>query len=150
MYLPKRIHFGSKTFNMRMNLALMDWVRDCVHVHVVLQMYMVILLVKNENVARASTSEKLKYDPKRPDRRTPRKALVEKSFHFTHHIWEVYIHDPESPATRVCMPYNTHVYMHIIIIHCTSCTMLHVHVVGPNISVCTCPSYPSMLNDNLA
>lgn len=25
-YLPKRIHFGSKTFKMRMNLACMDWV----------------------------------------------------------------------------------------------------------------------------
>ena len=25
-YLPKRIHFGSTTFKMRMNLAVMDWV----------------------------------------------------------------------------------------------------------------------------
>ena len=28
MYLPKRIHFGTTTFLMRMNLALLDWVRS--------------------------------------------------------------------------------------------------------------------------
>ena len=26
IYLPKRIHFHTKTFEMRMNLAVMDWV----------------------------------------------------------------------------------------------------------------------------
>ena len=26
-YLPKRIHFGSRMFDMRMKLALMDWVK---------------------------------------------------------------------------------------------------------------------------
>ena len=88
--------------------ALMDWVRDCVHVHVVLQMYMVILLVQNENVARASTSEKLKHDPKRPDRRTPRRALVEKSFHFTHHIWEVYMTRNRQRLEYVCHTVHTY------------------------------------------
>ena len=33
-YLPKRIHFHTKTFEMRMNLAVMDWVS------VLLVMYM--------------------------------------------------------------------------------------------------------------
>ena len=26
LYVPKRIHFGSQTFKMRMNLAVLDWV----------------------------------------------------------------------------------------------------------------------------
>ena len=26
-YLPKQIHFSTVTFNMRMNLAVLDWVR---------------------------------------------------------------------------------------------------------------------------
>ena len=26
-YVPKRIHFSTCTFNMRMNLAVLDWVR---------------------------------------------------------------------------------------------------------------------------
>ena len=36
-YLPKRIHFSTKVFDMRMDIALMDWVRCevmcivCVH-----------------------------------------------------------------------------------------------------------------------
>ena len=32
-YLPKRIHFSTRTFNMRMNLALLDWVRYYVCAH---------------------------------------------------------------------------------------------------------------------
>ena len=27
IYVPKRIHFGTATFLMRMNLAVLDWVR---------------------------------------------------------------------------------------------------------------------------
>ena len=26
-YVPKRIHFSTKTFKMKMNLAVLDWVR---------------------------------------------------------------------------------------------------------------------------
>ena len=41
-YLQKRVHFSTNTFNMRMNIALMDWVGLCyalmyyqyVHIHV--------------------------------------------------------------------------------------------------------------------
>ena len=32
MYLPKRIHFHIKTFEMRMNLAVMDWVSSLVEI----------------------------------------------------------------------------------------------------------------------
>jgi hypothetical protein len=70
MYLPKRIHFGTSTFNMRMNLAVLDW---------------------NENVQRAATSERLYWDIRRPDRRTPMKVLVEKTFAFTQYLWTTYL-----------------------------------------------------------
>lgn len=30
-YLPKRIHFSTRVFNMRMNLAVMDWVRCMIY-----------------------------------------------------------------------------------------------------------------------
>ena len=39
-YLPKRIHFSKKAFNMRMNLAVLDWVSESrvlftVHIHII-------------------------------------------------------------------------------------------------------------------
>ncbi|XP_064383804.1 uncharacterized protein LOC135332660 [Halichondria panicea] len=60
-YISKRVHFAEATFNMRMNLAIMDW---------------------NENVRRGCTSERLVQDMRRPDRRTPIRVLKEKSFNF--------------------------------------------------------------------
>ncbi|XP_064387945.1 uncharacterized protein LOC135336085 [Halichondria panicea] len=65
-YISKRVHFGAATFNMRMNLAIMDW---------------------NENVRRECTSERLVQDMRRLDRRTPVRVLVEKSFNFAGEIY---------------------------------------------------------------
>ncbi|XP_064395310.1 uncharacterized protein LOC135342508 [Halichondria panicea] len=59
----------TSTFNMRMNLAIMDW---------------------NENVRRECTSERLVQGMRRPDRRTHVRVLVEKSFNFAGEIWENY------------------------------------------------------------
>jgi hypothetical protein len=67
-YLPKRIHFGTVTFVMRMNLACLDW---------------------NENVGRAATSEYITQDMRRPDRRTPMKVLTGKTYTFIDETWEV-------------------------------------------------------------
>ena len=40
---------------------------------------------------RASTSERLVVDARRPDRRTPMKVLVKKSFNFVGEIWRAYV-----------------------------------------------------------
>jgi hypothetical protein len=69
-YLPKRIHFDSEVFRMRMNLACMDW---------------------NENVDRAYTSTKFTIDLRRPDRRTLMKVLVKNSYSFVDDIWELFL-----------------------------------------------------------
>ena len=50
-----------------------------------------VLYFQNENVRRASTSERLVQDLRRPDRRTPMKVLVKKSFDFVDVIWKAYI-----------------------------------------------------------
>ena len=47
---------------------------------------------QNENVQRAATSERLYWDIRRPDRRTPMKVLVEKTYTFTESLWALYLH----------------------------------------------------------
>ena len=54
-------------------------------------MYHVGSCLQNENVGRASTSERFVPDLRRPDRRTPMKVLVKKSFKFVEEIWEMYL-----------------------------------------------------------
>ena len=46
-----------------------------------------ICLLQNENVRRECTSERLVQGMRRPDRRTPVRVLVEKSFNFAGEIW---------------------------------------------------------------
>eukprot|EP00731_Ephydatia_muelleri_P029616 Em0021g139a len=60
-YLPKRIHFQDKTFEMRMNLAVMDW---------------------NENTQRMATSRREYADVRRPDHHTISNVLVAKTYRF--------------------------------------------------------------------
>lgn len=69
-YIPKRIHFHTSTFKMRMSLALMDW---------------------NENVGREVSSLRHYTDLKRPTRRTPKRILKAKSFSFVETIWSMYV-----------------------------------------------------------
>ena len=38
-YLPKRIHFGDMTYDMRMHFAVMDWVSICTDSYVVYTAY---------------------------------------------------------------------------------------------------------------
>ncbi len=89
-YAPKRIHFGTETFVMRMNLACMDWVSEmCVYTyHILLMSYN---YYKNENVGRRATSEVYMQDLKRPNRRTPFRVLVCKSFKFVDEVWKLYV-----------------------------------------------------------
>ena len=118
-YAPKRIHFSTSTFLMRLNLAVMDWV-GVVHVHVSIYRHVhtvwvltvhpcivlynvhvhsvytyssayCILYTQNENVNRAHTSACKVRDLRRPDRRTAMKALVQKTFKFVDVLWEMYI-----------------------------------------------------------
>lgn len=69
-YLPKRIHFSTVTFKMRMNLAVLDW---------------------NENVNRSYTSASKVKDLRRPDRRTPMKVLVRKKYNFVELLWAMFV-----------------------------------------------------------
>jgi hypothetical protein len=48
-------------------------------------------LCQNENVGRSYTSECFVQDIRRPDRRTPFKNLVSKTFNFVHEIWKCYV-----------------------------------------------------------
>ena len=48
-------------------------------------------LFENENVQRDATSERMVFDMRRPDRRTPMKVLVQKSFRFVDEIWEMFV-----------------------------------------------------------
>ena len=56
-------------------------------------MYVIImsLSLQNENVDRCHTSERRQKDLRRPERRTPMKALVAKKFNFVSDLWEAYI-----------------------------------------------------------
>lgn len=47
--------------------------------------------IQNENVQRAATSERMILDVRRPDCRTPMKALVAKTFKFVDTIWLQYL-----------------------------------------------------------
>lgn len=89
-YAPKRIHFSTKVFTMRMNLAVLDWVSltTCQLIAVII---FIIHILKNENVDRPHTSEKKVPDLRRPDRRTPMKALVAKKFKFVENLWSAYV-----------------------------------------------------------
>ena len=90
-YLSKRIHFSTPTYRMRMNLAVLDWVCfpylliTCTFEHVY------VCYIQNENVLRATTSERMYEDLRRPNRRTPKRVLVAKTFKFVKIVWSMYV-----------------------------------------------------------
>ena len=67
---------------------------------------MCLYIIQNENVNRAHTSEHRVKDLRRPDRRTPMKVLVEKTFAFVELVWSSYVVD-NKPDIR----YNIHVHV---------------------------------------
>ena len=157
LYVPKRINFGSQTFKMRMNLAVLDWVScmytveppnkghigvnvnslvlsfverlsssqrlqiyreseylgpravtlverfivDCPYlggslirystVYIQLPLFLSTSLFQNENVKRSHTSERMYIDIRRPNRRTPLRVLVDKTFRFVEDVWSMYM-----------------------------------------------------------
>ena len=52
----------------------------------------IFYIPQNENVGRDATSTYLTVDLRRPERRTPMRALVAKSFHFADRVWMAYLH----------------------------------------------------------
>ena len=48
-------------------------------------------IIQNENVGRGHTSEHRLKDLRRPDRRTPMKVLVKKTFQFVDLLWTTYV-----------------------------------------------------------
>ena len=49
------------------------------------------LFLQNENVCRPATSKRMYVDLRRPDRRTPKRVLVDKTFNNVHAVWTLYI-----------------------------------------------------------
>ena len=49
-----------------------------------------IVNFQNENVCRPTTSERVYLDIRRPDRRTPKRVLVKKSYDYVHTVWSLY------------------------------------------------------------
>ncbi len=81
-------------------------------------------ILQNENVRRESTSERLVQDARRPDRRTPVRVLVEKTFEFVEDVWESFVQqrsvDLRYTAKYLCSNLDT-VYMIdliILLVHC--------------------------------
>ena len=69
-----------------------------------MSIHVFILLTQNENVQRGHTNERTYVDIKRPNRRTPLKVLVEKTFRLVRRRL-VYVHAEEHAGERVCQ-YN--------------------------------------------
>ncbi|XP_078360544.1 uncharacterized protein LOC144644837 [Oculina patagonica] len=69
IYVPKRIHFGDKVYNMRVYLACLDW---------------------NENVDRDVYTTKQYQSIKRPDRVAPFRVLKPKTYFFKDNIWATF------------------------------------------------------------
>ena len=62
---------------------------------------MYVLIVQNENVNCAHTSEHRVQDLRRLDRHTPMKVLVEKKFAFVEFVWSAYILDNKTDIRYV-------------------------------------------------
>ena len=86
-YFPKRIHFSTKVFDMRMSLALLNWVS----VLSSFTSHITRRLLQNENVHRPHTSESAVTDLRRPDRHSDVKVLVKKTYNFVELLWAIYI-----------------------------------------------------------
>ena len=63
--------------------------------------------MQNENSQRAFTSERMYLDVRRPDRGTPMKVLVDKSFTFVDKVWDCYMANNMEDVRYI------HVHMHM-------------------------------------
>ena len=90
-YLPKRIHFGTRTFVMRMYLAVMDWVNKEGGGVIFCTFCDLMFFLQNENTQRSYTSERFCPVLRRPDRHIASKVLVAKKFNFVRNVWQKYV-----------------------------------------------------------
>ena len=90
-YLSKRIHYSTATYVLRMNLAVLDWISTFLSCSCVVNLLFHGNVVQNENVSRPTTSERTYYDHRRPDRHTPKRILVAKTFRFVRTVWSLYL-----------------------------------------------------------
>lgn len=96
IYVPKRIHFSDKVYNMRVHLACLDWV----NIHNSDSMYLLsnkeiycwslLFLFQNENVDRDVYTTQTYQSIKRPDRVAPFRVLKPKTFSFKENIWATF------------------------------------------------------------
>ena len=89
-YLPKRIHFHTKTFEMRMNLAVSDGLGECSACSVCV-MRLCNHINQNENCQRMATSHHEYTDVRRPDHHSTYNVLVKKTYRFVNNIWSMYV-----------------------------------------------------------
>jgi len=69
IYVAKRIHFGDDIYNMRVELAVLDW---------------------NENVHREASSLQMYQHARHPNRLAETRVLVVKTFKFRETIWKYF------------------------------------------------------------
>ena len=92
IYVPKRIHFGDDTYNMRVELAVIDWVRmlTCDYSEPkenILVTFIPVNILQNENVNREVSSLQMYQHARHPNRLAETRVLVEKTFNFRAVIW---------------------------------------------------------------
>ena len=74
IYVPKRIHFGDDTYNMRVELAVLDWVRmlTCGYSepkeNILVSFIPVNIFLQNENVNREVSSFQMYQHARHPNR----------------------------------------------------------------------------------
>ena len=93
IYVPKRIHFGDDTYNMRVELAVLDWVRmlTCDYSgpkkNILVSFIPVPIFLQNENVNREVSSLQMYQHARHPNRLAETRVLVDKTFNFRAVIW---------------------------------------------------------------
>ena len=70
IYLDKRVHYGNRTYELRSNLAVLDW---------------------NEHVDRPYTSISTSARSKNPRRQVGKKVYRRKTYTFVENIWNLYL-----------------------------------------------------------
>ena len=97
IYVPKRIHFGDDTYNMRVELAVLHWVRmfTCDYSepkeNILASFIPVNIFLQDENVNREISSLQMYQHARHPNRLAETRVLVEKTFNFKAVIWSHFL-----------------------------------------------------------
>ena len=98
IYAAKRIHYGDDTYNMRMELAVLDWVTKlCCPFYIIsfiviiynyaFLAYINLFVLQNENVNREASSLQMYRHSRHPNCMAETRVLVAKTFKFRETIW---------------------------------------------------------------